>query len=86
MKHGTITGYNHHKCRCEECTAANTERRAEHRTKPEPVVFIRPTPQTRGLTPMSDLDLALKLGWGDTLWNKLPADWRERQKAQRKRA
>ena len=31
------------------------------------------------LTPLSDLDLMIKLGWGDTPQTQLPADWRERK-------
>lgn len=29
MIHGTVTGYTHHRCRCNECTAANTESRRQ---------------------------------------------------------
>ena len=31
------------------------------------------------LTPMSDIDLMIKMGWGDTPQSDLPADWRTRR-------
>ena len=31
-------------------------------------------------TPMSDLDLMIANGWGDTLRGRLPADWRTRRR------
>jgi hypothetical protein len=33
-----------------------------------------------GLQPLSDLDLMIKNGWGDTPQTKLPADWRTKVK------
>ena len=33
---------------------------------------------------MSDLDLAIKNGWGNTKGDKLPPDWRTRKKGQKK--
>lgn len=33
------------------------------------------------LDPMSDLDLMIANGWGDTPQHRLPADWRTRKKA-----
>jgi hypothetical protein len=32
---------------------------------------------------MSDLDLKISLGWGDTKQYKLPADWRTRRKEEK---
>lgn len=34
----------------------------------------------RGLTPISDIDLMIRNGWGDTPQTKLPKDWRTRTK------
>ena len=33
------------------------------------------------LTAISDLDLAIKLGWGDTPQTELPDDWRTRKRS-----
>ncbi len=40
--------------------------------KPEPVKMFH--------TPLSDLDLMIANGWGDTPQSKLPEDWRTRHK------
>jgi hypothetical protein len=33
MKHGTLTGYIHHACRCDACRAANTSHRKAQRAR-----------------------------------------------------
>ena len=32
IKHGTATGYKHHKCRCEDCKTAHSQWKQERRT------------------------------------------------------
>lgn len=95
MTHGTNTGYNHHGCRCEACTEAHRgvcadirhtkQAQAKARKRAEVVVMTKAAPRGE-LTPMADLDLAISLGWGDTPWSKLPADWKTRAKTERRRA
>lgn len=36
--------------------------------------------QVYNLSPMSELGLMIQMGWGDTPQQKLPKDWRTRQK------
>jgi hypothetical protein len=46
----------------------------ESRPPARPRVVVR-------LDPMSDLDLAIANGWGNTPQNRLPADWRTRKQS-----
>lgn len=48
----------------------------------EPAEKIRPV---LNLQPMSDLNLAIRNGWGDTPQSKLPPDWRQSFNAKGKR-
>jgi hypothetical protein len=33
IPHGTVTGYSHHKCRCDACRSAQTEAMRKYRAK-----------------------------------------------------
>lgn len=45
MKHGTISGYQHHKCRCTDCCNAKREYEKNRIQKPK---FVYPKPLEHG--------------------------------------
>ena len=47
MNHGTVTGYNHHKCRCELCTAAKRDFRRAHSNSERTPSATPPGPKPR---------------------------------------
>ena len=52
-------------------------------TTPESLVLVLEKERIRAkieLTPMSDLDLMIANGWGDTPQSEMPPDWRERKR------
>lgn len=50
VDHGTRGAYNHHRCRCVDCTAANTDYIRRYRTDlDEPWVCLCDTPTPNGL-------------------------------------
>ena len=38
MEHGTVTGYDHHGCKCDECKSAKAEAQSKQRRKKQAVI------------------------------------------------